>query len=160
MPAALRLRPARPDEAGRLGDIMRTAKQSHGYDETFMAQLTDAGDFNIEPDLIARNQFQVAEMNGRVVGFVHLMPVAQPGMIYLEHLFIEPDVQGLGVGRALFAWALDEARAQGYAWLEWDSDPNAAPFYEKMGGEQISTTESTLVEGRMIPKFRMPTTAQ
>ena len=160
MTAAVTLRAARPDEAVCLGDIMRRAKQSHGYDDAFMAQLTDVGDFVIGPDLIAQNQFQVAEIDGRVVGFAHLMPVEQPDTVYLEHLFIEPDVQGLGVGRALFSWALDEARAQGYAWLEWDSDPNAAPFYQKMGGEQISEEKSTLIEGRMIPKFRMATTAR
>jgi GNAT superfamily N-acetyltransferase len=157
MPPALTFRDALPNEAETLGAIFRRSKQSHGYDDAFMQALTDVGDFVIEPDLIARNTFRLAEMDGRVVGFAHLMPVDRPDTVYLEHLFIEPDAQGKGVGRALFDWALEEARAQGYAWLEWDSDPNAAAFYEKLGGEKIGEEKSTLVEGRKIPKFRIPT---
>ena len=154
---ALTFRDAVPDEAGALGELVRRAKQSHGYDDTFMQALINAGDFVIDPDLIARNTFRVAEMDGRVVGVAHLMPVDAPGAICLEHLFIDPDAQGIGVGRALFRWAVDEARGRGFAWLEWESDPNAAAFYEKMGAERIGEKESTLTPSRIIPRIRVAT---
>jgi GNAT superfamily N-acetyltransferase len=157
MRPTLTIRDALPDEADDLGALFRRAKQSHGYDDAFMQALVDIGDFVIDPGLIARNPFRVAEIEGRVVGFAHVMPVDRPDTVYLEHLFIEPDAQGMGVGRALFEWALEAARARGYQWLEWDSDPNAAAFYEKMGGEKISEEESALIPGRMIPRFRMAT---
>jgi len=73
------------------------------------------------------------------------------------NVFIEPDAQGRGVGRVLFDWALATAAERGYDWLEWESDPNAAGFYEKMGGEKIGETKSTIIEGRVLPMYRMPT---
>jgi GNAT superfamily N-acetyltransferase len=155
VPPALTFRRATPVEAGDLRALSLRAKQSHGYDESFMQLLV--GDFEavITPEIIARDTFQIAERDGRVLGFAHLMPVDQPDTVYLEDLYVEPNAHGTGVGRALFEWAAAEARRRGYAWLEWDSDPNAAPFYARMGGEQIGETKSTLVEGRVIPKFRM-----
>ena len=41
MTAAVTLRAARPDEAVCLGDIMRRAKQSHGYDDAFIEAAVD-----------------------------------------------------------------------------------------------------------------------
>jgi GNAT superfamily N-acetyltransferase len=151
----LTLRPARVDEAGALTDLVRRAKASHGYDAAFMEQLI--GDMVIPTEQIAAEPMMVAVLAGRIVGFAHLMPVDRPDTIYLENLFVEPGAQKTGVGRALFVWALAEAGRQGYRWLEWDSDPNAAAFYVKMGGVQISETESPIFAGRMIPKFRKAT---
>ena len=157
MRVAVTIRPAVPDEADELSALCRRSKASHGYDEAFMQLLIADGDMVIQPEAIARDSFVVAEINGRAVGFAHLMPVERSDIIYLEDLFIEPDAQGQGVGRVLFNWALTEAGARGYAWLEWDSDPNAAAFYEKLGAEKIGENRSTLIDGRMIPKFRIQT---
>lgn len=155
MPPEISFRQATPDEADDLRALSIRSKQSHGYDESFMRLLVDDFANVITAEIIARDTFQVAEIEGRVVGFTHLMAIDRPETVYLEDLYVEPDGQGLGVGRALFNWAVEEAGRRGYAWLEWDSDPNAAPFYRKMGGEQISEQKSTLVEGRFIPKFRL-----
>jgi GNAT superfamily N-acetyltransferase len=151
------LRRARPDEADALQALCRRAKQSHGYDDAFMELVFAEDALGITPDAIARDPFMVAEIDGRVAGFAHLLAGDQPDAITLEDLFIEPDAQGQGIGRILFEWARSEAGQRGYAWLEWESDPNAARFYEKVGGEQIGESESTLVSGRMIPKFRIAT---
>ncbi|MDQ2682542.1 MAG: GNAT family N-acetyltransferase [Chloroflexota bacterium] len=153
----LTFRRAVPDEADLLTGICHRAKASHGYDQAMMEIFLGDGDMVISRESIARNTIMMALDGERVVGFAHLMPVEKPETIYLEDLFIEPDVQGRGVGRALFEWALAEARERGYRWLEWDSDPNASPFYQKMGGEQIDEAVSTLIPGRKIPKFRMQT---
>ncbi len=153
-PVKLTFRQAVPAESDLLTGICQRAKQSHGYDEEMMKIFLGDGDMVISADAIVRETFMLALIEERVVGFAHLMPVDVPETVYLENLFIEPDVQGLGVGRALFNWALVEAGNRGFRWLEWDSDPNASAFYVKMGGEQISHQESTLFPGRIIPKFR------
>lgn len=155
----LEFRQAVPGEADLLTGICQRAKASHGYDQAMMDIFLSEGDMVISRDSIANNTIMLAIADGRVVGFAHLMPVDMPDTIYLEDLFIEPDVQGRGVGRALFEWALTEAGSRGYQWLEWDSDPNAAPFYRKMGGEQIGENPSDLIPDRTIPKFRIPTGA-
>ena len=156
----LAFRRAQPDEVEALRDLCYRAKGSHGYDAEFMRHMAEDIATAITAELIARDTFMVAEIAGRMAGFAHLMPIDRPDTIYLEDLFIEPDCQGQGVGRALFEWALAEAGARGYAWLEWDSDPNAAAFYERMGGEQIGRTESSFRAGRFIPKFRLAAGAQ
>jgi GNAT superfamily N-acetyltransferase len=154
----LTFRRAIPDESDLLSAICRRAKRSHGYDEETMQIWLGEGDMVISRESIAKNTIMMALIGDRIVGFAHLMPVDQPDTVYLEDLFIEPDVQGAGVGRALFYWAREEARNRGYDWLEWDSDPNAAAFYRKMGGEEIGGQMSTLIPERFIPKFRMKTT--
>lgn len=154
MPPALTFRRAAAGEASALCALAVRSKASHGYDQGFMRLVVEDFESVITEEMVARDTVQVAEMEGRVVGFAHLMPCDRPDTIYLEDLFIEPDAQGLGVGRALFDWAWAEAGQRGYDWLEWDSDPNATPFYEKMGGVQIGGQESTSLPGRFIPKFR------
>jgi GNAT superfamily N-acetyltransferase len=154
---SLTFRRAIPDDSELLSALCYRAKQSHGYSDAMMEAWAAEGDMVISQDSIANNTIMMALIGDRVVGFAHLMPVETPDTIYLEDLFIEPDVQGQGIGKALFDWALTEAGDRGYAWLEWDSDPNSATFYVKMGGEKIGEQKSTVVDGRIIPKFRRPT---
>jgi N-acetylglutamate synthase-like GNAT family acetyltransferase len=155
MQRTVTLRPARVDEAEALSALTRRSKQSHGYSDEFMARFMSVGDMVITPESISQNPVMVAEIDGRVAGFAHLKPLDHPDAVCLEDLFIEPDAQGQGVGRVLFDWALATAAERGYDWLEWESDPNAAGFYEKMGGEKIGETKSTLIEGRVLPAYRM-----
>jgi GNAT superfamily N-acetyltransferase len=155
MQRTVTLRPARVDEAEALSALTRRSKQSHGYSDEFMTRFMNIGDMVITPESISRNPVMVAEVDGRVAGFAHLKPLDHPDAVCLEDLFIEPDAQGKGVGRVLFDWALATAAERGYDWLEWESDPNAAGFYEKMGGEKIGETKSTLIEGRVLPAYRM-----
>jgi N-acetylglutamate synthase-like GNAT family acetyltransferase len=155
MQRTVTLRPARVDEAEALSALTRRSKQSHGYSDEFMARFMSVGDMVITPESISQNPVMVAEIDGRVAGFAHLKPLDHPDAVCLEDLFIEPDAQGKGVGRVLFDWALATAAERGYDWLEWESDPNAAGFYEKMGGEKIGETKSTLIEGRVLPAYRM-----
>ncbi len=155
MQRTVTLRPARVDEAEALSALTRRSKQSHGYSDEFMARFMSVGDMVITPESISQNPVMVAEIDGRVTGFAHLKPLDHPDAVCLEDLFIEPDAQGKGVGRVLFDWALAMAAERGYDWLEWESDPNAAGFYEKMGGEKIGETKSTLIEGRVLPAYRM-----
>jgi N-acetylglutamate synthase-like GNAT family acetyltransferase len=155
MHQTITLRPARVDEAEALSALTRRSKQSHGYSDEFMARFMSVGDMVITPESISQNPVMVAEIDGRVAGFAHLKPLDHSDAVCLEDLFIEPDAQGQGVGRALFDWALATAAERGYDWLEWESDPNAAGFYEKMGGEKIGETKSTLIEGRVLPAYRM-----
>lgn len=158
-PMPLTFRQAIPTDADLLTGICQRAKQSHGYDDAMMQIFLGDGDMVISAEAIERDEFMLASIGDRVVGFAHLMPVEKPETIYLEDLFVEPDVQGSGVGRSLFNWALVEGGNRGFRWLEWDSDPNASAFYLKMGGVQISEQGSTLFPGRTIPKFRRPTAA-
>jgi hypothetical protein len=36
-----------------------------------------------------------------------------------------------------------------------ESDPNAAPFYRKMGACETGSVRSTIIEGRVLPVFEI-----
>ena len=152
MNSDIRLIPPTLDQAEALADLTWRSKASWGYDFDFLEHIR--ADINITPEMIASDTFMTAVQDDRVLGYAHLMAVPQPDTVYLENLYVDADIRGRGIGRVLFTWAEMEATRQGYAWLEWDSDPNAAPFYRHMGGEQIGQQESNFRPGRWIPKFR------
>ena len=65
-------------------------------------------------------------------------------MLRLEHLWVLPEATGRGIGRSLFTYALERARASGAQSLEIESDPNAAGFYLRMGAHQVGASLSEL----------------
>ena len=152
MSSEVRLIPATVDQIDLLIDLTYRAKASWGYDAEFMDLLRV--DIQLSPEMFERDTFMCAERDNRVIGYAQLMPIDRPDTVYLENLYVEPEAQGRGIGRLLIEWAFAETARQGFDWLEWDSDPNAAPFYTRMGGGQIGETESTIRPGRIIPKFR------
>ena len=56
--------------------------------------------------------------------------------IYLEDFYVRPEARGRGVGTALLTALADEARAQGYARIDWSVlrwNKMAIGFYESLG---------------------------
>jgi GNAT superfamily N-acetyltransferase len=82
----------------------------------------------------------IARLGGRPAGFALFFHnystfLAKPG-IYLEDLFVLPELRGRGVGRALLVELARLARARGCGRLEWsvlDWNTPAIRFYERMG---------------------------
>lgn len=77
--------------------------------------------------------------DGRAIGFVHWFPhpatwSAGP-YVYLEDLFVVPDVRGGGVGRALIATVTDWARAAAASkvyWLTQSHNATARTLYDRV----------------------------
>ncbi|MGW3040903.1 GNAT family N-acetyltransferase [Kitasatospora sp. NPDC001159] len=145
----MHIRPARPAEAELLTGIALRAKAYWGYDEAFMAACRD--ELTLDAAAIGRAPAStvVAEDGGRVLGFAVL--IAAPPSGELGMLFVEPDLIGRGIGRALFHHVRDEARALGLRRLTVDSDPHAEPFYLAMGATRIGSTPSGSIPGRELP---------
>lgn len=122
-------RRAEPAEAAALTRIALAAKQSWGYPDEWMAEWR--ADLTISPGYIGSSPVWVAEVDRTVVGFLGL--VHTEGQWHLEHLWVLPAWQGRGLGRALFAEAVQLARGVSATELHIKSDPNAEPFYLKMG---------------------------
>ncbi|GAB2992907.1 GNAT family N-acetyltransferase [Amycolatopsis acidiphila] len=81
----------------------------------------------------------VAEEDGRIVGFAiwFLNFSTWRGVhgIYLEDLYVRPELRGSGLGKALLATLAKECVDQGYQRLEWsvlDWNP-ATGFYKSLG---------------------------
>lgn len=145
------LRPARPDEAALLSDLALRSKGHWGYDQAFLERCR--AELTLRPGDLAPRRAVVAELAGRVIGFVTLEGEPPEGEI--GALFVEPDAigSGTGAGRALFAHAVSVARAAGFARLRIDADPDAEGFYLRMGARRVGEAPSGSVPGRVLPRL-------
>jgi GNAT superfamily N-acetyltransferase len=81
---------------------------------------------HLPPAQIANGQVIVAEVDGHIVGFAALVGGE------LDGLFVEPDMWGRGIGRALIDAAAHDARQKGLT-LTVVAAPGARRFYESCG---------------------------
>jgi GNAT superfamily N-acetyltransferase len=88
------------------------------------------------------------EAGGAVVGWAAVEP--RDDAWWLEDLWVDPARMRAGVGSRLFREAARMARSAGAARLDWEAEPNALGFYEKMGGRFLRDSEPT-EWGRVIP---------
>ena len=130
---AFTIRPGRSDEGDRLKEIAIDAKGFWGYEPAKVRDWADRGDFTDET-LAALTVF-VAESGGRVIAWSSVAEKVERA--WLADLWVEPDWIGKGVGSALFRHSALYARQIGARGLEWEAEPNALGFYEKMGARHL-----------------------
>ena len=142
------LRPPDILELPALSALCLRSKAYWGYDEAFMAAcvkeltLTSA---DLEDPVV------VAVKGQAIFG---LAQVSFDGTeCYLEKLFVDPTQIGCGVGRTLFAWAVEAARDLGASEMIVEADPGAVPFYRTMGCVPAGEVESGSIAGRRIPRL-------
>jgi GNAT superfamily N-acetyltransferase len=82
----------------------------------------------------------VAELDGRVVGFTHFLFRPSTWAIndycYLEDLYVDPDIRGKGVGRALIDAVVERAQRKGSPRVYWTTQNNnsqARILYDSFG---------------------------
>ena len=120
----LTLRLARPEEHDALEDLQRRASLEL---PEYRDQLLDNPDAIYLPEgQIANGQVIVAELDGEIAGFAAVVGGE------LDGLFVEPDLWGRGIGRALADAATHEARNRGLT-LSVIANPRARRFYEHCG---------------------------
>jgi N-acetylglutamate synthase-like GNAT family acetyltransferase len=94
-------------------------------------------------------------VDGEIAGVVALAPGDAPDTLNLNKLFVEPRHIRSGVGRALLAHAVAEARQRGAERLTILADPNAAGFYERNDAVRIGEAPSDAVPGRLLPLYEL-----
>ncbi len=132
--------------------IALLAKAHWGYPESWMAiwrkELTRT------PTFVERHDVFVAQPDVAIVGWVGLQQDSE-GRMQVSDLWVLPEWMGLGIGTALFRHARQHLLTRGYRHLFVESDPNAAGFYEKLGGERIGEYRYTLLGvERVLPEYR------
>ena len=149
-----RIRVARVDEAPALSQLCFRSKAAWGYDEAFMALVRVA--LKVSPEQISAGDVWVATgADGEVAGMVALGPSEEPNTLDLDKLFVEPRQIRTGVGRALLAHSMIEARRRGAHRLTILADPYAAGFYERNGGRLIGEAPSDAIPGRSLPLYEV-----
>jgi GNAT superfamily N-acetyltransferase len=142
------IRPARPGEHVALSELaLRSAQRVWNYPDTFMAWGPEA--ITVAPDDITDAVVRVLDDGGRPVGFSMLR--GDPPEIELSRMFVEPDRIGSGAGRALWEDAVEIVRQRGAGVMTLDADPNAEPFYRRMGAVTVGVADW---EPPMMPGWR------
>ncbi len=139
---------AEPEQAEDLTAIALAAKRYWRYPDAWIEAWRPL--LTISPGYIQAGEVYQAVQAGEILGFYALS--LQGELATLEHLWVQPQAIGKGVGRALFQHATERARSLGARRLEIESDPNADGFYRKMGarrcGERLTTV---LGQERRLP---------
>jgi GNAT superfamily N-acetyltransferase len=143
------IRPARAEEAGALAALAVRSKGYWPYSATFLKRFERT--LALTPEVVAVNDVLVAERDGEVSGFYVLLH--RDGLAVLDDLWLDPAEIGRGSGRELFEHAAARAAVRGARVLEWEAEPYAVGFYERMGGETVAWVDSPL--GRRLPVMRL-----
>lgn len=127
------IRPARTGEDVALTELAVRSVQHWGYTPEFMEWEPEV--IAVHPEHLTEGLTNVLEDGGRVIGFYVLRGRA-PEM-ELSRMMVEPDKIGTGCGKRLWKHAVQTARSLGVQTLTIDADPNAEPFYQRMGAETV-----------------------
>jgi GNAT superfamily N-acetyltransferase len=151
---AITLRRAVPDEAESITALTGRSKSYWGYSPDVIERMRTI--LTIEPAAIRDGHVTVAEQAGSLVGFYQLGGTPPDGE--LMDLFVTPELIGTGLGRLLWESAVRESRAVGFHTVVLEADPNAEPFYLRMGAERIGSRE--VAPGRILPVMRATLSSQ
>jgi GNAT superfamily N-acetyltransferase len=133
------------------------SKAHWGYDAEFMRLCTAA--LTVSEASIAAGRVLVATDNaGRTIGTVSVAEDDEGPELAL--MFVDPPAMGGGIGRALFEAAVRLARRLGYSRITILADPNAAPFYERMGARFLRSAPSDAIPGRTLPLYEYDLTSE
>lgn len=143
------IRAARPVEAGVLAALAVRSKGHWPYPAAFLARFARTRGFTAE--VVATNDVWVAERDGEIQGFYTLLH--RGALAVLDDLWLDPGQIGHGWGRRLFEHAAARAAVAGARRMEWDAEPHAMGFYERMGAVSAGWTDSPL--GRGLPLMRL-----
>jgi GNAT superfamily N-acetyltransferase len=145
----LTIRNARRDELSGLSDLCFRSKAVWGYDAAFMEACRDELSFDRQE--LQSTSIAVAELGGNPVGVAQVTVVGSEAE--LLKLFVEPAALRKGIGRTLLNWAIDISRAKGAVRLTIDADPDAVPFYRRIGACDAGEAPSGSIPGRMLPRL-------
>ncbi|HEV8141057.1 MAG TPA: GNAT family N-acetyltransferase [Pyrinomonadaceae bacterium] len=154
----IEIRRAHPNDAEVLTAIAHAAKRHWDYPEDWIEQWKI--DLTITPEFISEHEVFVALVDQKIVGCCAL--VLSDSLAEIEHMWMQPEHMGTGIGRALFEHAKRRAEERGAEVLELSADPNAEGFYARMGAERIAEIAAGMNgdESRVLTRMSMSLNSQ
>ena len=147
--ADVTIRRALAADAATLSALAFRSKSYWPYDAALLERLRPA--LTVSVEYVAAWPVYVAEDHGRCAGFYGFRSI--DGETFLHDFWVDPPLIGTGIGRALWHHALRTARAHEYTSFLIESDPNAEPFYIRMGARRARERVSP-DSGRLLPLLR------
>lgn len=157
----LRVRPARPDDAGVVATLVSTPGE--------LAQVSPDETFPLTAETVRhwiehRRSGYVLEQRGRVVGYAELVDDGRaPDRVWVGHMMVVPSQRGLGLGRilvrALQGIAERERDVREVAISAFADNPRALQCYRRCGFQDRGTHrvhDRELVELRYLVPGRRP----
>ncbi len=143
---------SQPEHAPALTEISIAAKRYWNYPETWIQLWLPA--LTITPEYITEFETWMMVEDDTPIGFYSLK---RDGVgLWLDNLWVKPAYIGKGVGRQLFAHAVERCRSKHASSLLIEADPNAAGFYRKMGAHVIRENISAVGDQtRVLPVLEM-----
>jgi GNAT superfamily N-acetyltransferase len=129
-----------------------------------LAPPDEAGAARLTADAAAgRFDLDVAERGGELVAYAIYFATyssfeARPSL-YLEDLFVRPDLRGRGIGEAMLRRLAAEAAARGCARFEWtvlDWNVRAQKFYQSLGARILPEWRVCRVDGAALASLAKP----
>ena len=147
----------RGDVPALVGMIRDLATYEHEPDAVEVDEALLADALFVDQPVVFAN---VADDEGRVLGMTIYVRnystwTGRLGL-YLEDFYVRPEARGRGVGRALVAQLVDEARAHGYARIDWsvlDWNESAIGFYRSIGARPMSGWTGYRLDGEALESF-------
>jgi N-acetylglutamate synthase-like GNAT family acetyltransferase len=146
---SVKIRPAFVSEKESLEGLQWRASLKNAGDREALLRNRDAIELPME--LIERGGVFVAEADGAVVGFAAILP-REDGDTELDALFVEPDLWGRGVGRALVEHCRAAAKVAGAQALHVVGNPHAEGFYLSCGFVKLGTASTRFGVGLLMKR--------
>ena len=151
------IRPARPDEAGIILDLI---KRLAVYEKCESDVVADEATIHQSLFVDRSAEVVVAEEDGSVVGFALFFHnfstfVGRKGM-YLEDLFVIPEKRGLGYGKALLKYVAKVAVERNCGRMEWiclDWNEPSLKIYRSIGAVPMSDWTVQRLDEKSLKEF-------
>jgi ribosomal protein S18 acetylase RimI-like enzyme len=125
------IRRAGPDDAAAIAALFRRSFGTLRFLPTLHTPEEDRAFFR---RAAVEHEVWVFEEDGRILGFAALSPDM------LEHLYVEPEANGRGIGTALLS-CVKERRPEGFTFWVFQRNDRARRFYERHGCRVVRLTD-------------------
>jgi len=145
---------------------------------TLVALVRDLAAYEREPDAVEVDEVLLAdalfaeapvvfanvaddgtEVLGMTIYFLNYSTWTGRVGIFLEDFYVRPEARGRGVGKLLMGALADQARAQGYARIDWsvlDWNDTALGFYRSIGARPMTGWTGYRLDGDALGTFGLP----
>ncbi|MEQ8423475.1 MAG: GNAT family N-acetyltransferase [Cyclobacteriaceae bacterium] len=144
----MKFRTAKIDDLKILNTISVKAKAYWGYPEDWLEKWKD--DLTLDESKFSKQNIVVLELQDQISGFCS---VGENEDSYeILHLWLLPGHIGKGYGKKLLDEAINRFTRKDKP-IKVEADPNAEPFYERLGFVTFDKVES-FPKGRYLPVMR------